>query len=59
MDVYGYHNGVKFRVQCDKYPTLETINAIKHLVEAASKFNPDNNGKGKTTTQSGHQPGFE
>jgi hypothetical protein len=43
MDLYGYHHGVKFRVQVDKHPDIETIRAIHKMVELASKIKIDKN----------------
>jgi hypothetical protein len=37
MCVYGEHNGVKFRVQAEKPLSVETIKAIKKMVELVSK----------------------
>lgn len=39
MDVYGYHKGVKFRVQIDKHRIdSEIIEMIHKMVELASKI---------------------
>ncbi len=43
MDFYGQHNGVKFRVQADKRPDMDTIRALHKMVELASKIKFDKN----------------
>lgn len=46
MHVFGEQNGVRFRVNCDRPPSLETMNAIKKMVHLVSKN--QTNGKRKT-----------
>lgn len=54
MHVFGECNGIKFRVNCDRTPTTETMNAINKMVEILSK-NP--HGQRKEVKQPLHSSG--
>lgn len=55
MHVFGERNGVKFRVNCEGPPSIETMNAINKMVELVSKT--QSNGKRKTIAQSKDRSG--
>ena len=54
MHVFGERNGVKFRVNCDRIPTHETMNAINKMVEILTN---KANVKRKETKQPLHSSG--
>jgi len=49
MRVFGEVNGIKFSANCEKPPSIETMNALKAMVKLVSKHSKNGISKGKAT----------